>query len=327
MLRRVDSSTSRSVTAPTGQTASDAGQLRGKLRVGEILPAQVVRSVGPGRYLVNLPGGTFHAESRLDLTRDKVHVQVATLWPRIHLRLLTTSEAAPEWLAAASEQGVALTPFAQFVLARMKSNHRKRPLSELLDKLRRIADRRTDRDPLSLDMIVDLLDAHPELPDLLLAFMSLFDAETDTGEDLPELLQRFIEHPDLDLVPAERFPPQLTALNRALTDSTVTMGLVRWRDRVLPVETEQRGDLGERYRTLLNSPLYGTVGVETRPAPEGVAIHMDFEHAAARACFIPHAQALRTALNRSGSKIGVMDWTVRSLPTYLVPEDLVNLSV
>jgi hypothetical protein len=322
MLRRVDSSkvSSTRSTAPV----ADAGALRGQLRVGQVLPVRVIRSVGEGHFLIDLLGQNIHAESHLDLTRDRLHVQVATLWPKIHLRLVPSREENPEWLQCADEQQIDLTPFAQYMLARLGAKSRKRPVREALDSLKRWVNRRSSQDFLSPERILDFMEEAPELPALLSAVLDEESAPEDDDDPLT-LLGAILEEPVF--APVTISSKSLAQLNTLLITHRIALSQWRWRDRVLLIERESPEGLPHRFRYAYESSLYGLIGVEWRAGANGLILHLDFEHSVAASAFSGWEATIRRQLHQHNLSVANCSFSVRALPPYLSPEEFVDSAV
>ncbi len=122
MVRKVSSNSTINKTQKT-----DISSLKRSLKVGDILPARIIKQVNDSQFLINIRNIQVLAESDLFFQEKGLFVQVENLQPQLHLRLISLkqNDLNKEYLEIMKELMLPLTSFNQIILKKIISKKKK----------------------------------------------------------------------------------------------------------------------------------------------------------------------------------------------------------
>jgi len=136
--------------------------LKGKLKTGEIISARIIKKIDEFRYLVDIKDVEIYAESELNITSNRVFVQIETLNPKIHLRFLPYEDNPRfiEIIDIARKHNLILNETNYSVLDTMIKNkfiHEKNDLKKVIKKIIKLNSRIFEEDIFSLNDFIKIM--------------------------------------------------------------------------------------------------------------------------------------------------------------------------
>ena len=108
MIRKSSSSTGKINNLKSSGALSSLKDITGRVHVGEIIPARILRAASENMYLISLLGKQMLAESNLKFTKKKILVKIESKSPKLFLKLQTDNDDnLSEAVKLAHENGIA----------------------------------------------------------------------------------------------------------------------------------------------------------------------------------------------------------------------------